>query len=198
MFQISTSHDERGLLTVRARSAHVEGRVVLLGDGLFVLDGDFGGRKIPVATLDLLLDALQETRRHITTPEIPDGATLVARCVTDESVWATDEDLADPELAEDLAGAPGRPSADIVVAVDGGDDSPIATYTVNTNPLDPIGEDPRDVLERHGWRIVADRGLDEWSFRDLMVERAEQTTGNRHTTSGPAVAQSGHDRAKHI
>ncbi|WP_067665595.1 hypothetical protein [Nocardia miyunensis] len=150
----------------------------MLEDGQIVLAGDFREPTIPPALLDLLIETLHETRRYVTTPQIPDNAILLARCVTDESVWATSEELADPELVEELAGVPSRHSADIAITVQGGDGTLVAAYTVHTNPLSPIGEDPVDVLERHGWRVVADRGLDEWHYRHLVIERAVPPTDN--------------------
>jgi len=178
MFEISTDHDKNGRLLVRARSAHAEGRVVLLGDRQFGLDGDFGGRSIPAAVLDLLLEALQEIKQHVTTPQIPDGSVLVARCVTEDSVDpADDDDFDDEDSDPELAGVP-RQLADIAITVEGGDGTPIATYTVYTNPRNPIGENPYDILERRGWRIVADRGLDKWNYRTLVVDRADARTGS--------------------
>ncbi|MGF6884973.1 hypothetical protein ABIA39_003452 [Nocardia sp. GAS34] len=178
MSRITTDRDPHGRLFVRARSRYADGHVVVLEDGQVVLTGDFAEPTLPAAVLDLLIETLRDTRRYVTAPQIPDDAVLLARCVTDDSVWATSEDFADPELAEELAGAPSRPSADIAVTVQGADRTLVAAYTVHTNPLSPIGEDPVDVLERHGWRVVTDRGLDEWGYRHLVVERSVASADN--------------------
>ncbi|MCX4094532.1 hypothetical protein [Nocardia sp. alder85J] len=176
MSRITTDRDSHGRLSVRGRSRYADGHAVVLHDGQIVLAGDFGEPTMPAAVVDLLIETLHETRRYVTTPRIPDDAILLARCVTDDSIWATSEDLADPELAEELAGAPSRPGADIAVTVQGTDRTLVAAYTVHTSPLSPIGEDPVDVLERHGWRVVTDHGLDRWGYLNLVVERPITST----------------------
>jgi hypothetical protein len=172
MSVITTVENEAGHVVVTARSSHAAGRIVLSDDGMVVLEGDFSGRSIPVAVLDLLVRALDEAGRHTASPRVPEDAVLVARCVTADSVddYADDAEWAQDWPGVDRAVAPPQP-ADIVITIDGGDGLPISTYALSTNPLDMFGDDPQEVLLRNGWRVVADRGVDDWNYRLLVVER---------------------------
>lgn len=156
MIDVTTARDEHGHPVVIARCTHAEGRIHLLTDGTMALTGAFGN-PMTTGNLDLLLAALEETRRHAPGLVLTDDTVFTARIVTDDSVEPDDG----PEQL-----------ADIVITADGCAGPPVATYTVYTNPLDPIGEDPADVLARHGWRMADDGELDADDYLIVRVERA--------------------------
>ncbi|AVH20136.1 hypothetical protein [Nocardia cyriacigeorgica] len=84
------------------------------------------------------------------------GVVFTARIVTDDSV--------EPEHGP-------AQRADIVITADG-DVDPVATYSLTSNPLDPIPDEPAEVLARHGWRMVGPGHLDTAHYLLVRVERA--------------------------
>ncbi|WP_041561498.1 hypothetical protein [Nocardia farcinica] len=84
------------------------------------------------------------------------GVVFTARIVTDDSV--------EPEHGP-------AQRADIVITADG-DTDPVATYSLTSNPLDPIPDEPTDVLARHGWRMAGPGHLDTDRYLIVRVERA--------------------------
>jgi hypothetical protein len=81
---------------------------------------------------------------------------FTARILTDDSV--------EPEHG------PAQP-ADVVITADG-DADPVTTYSLTSNPLDPIPDEPADVLARHGWRMVGPGHLDTDHYLIVRVDRA--------------------------
>ncbi|WP_159848562.1 hypothetical protein [Nocardia sp. CY41] len=157
MIDVTTSRDEFGNPVVIARNARAEGRIHILPDGTMALSGDFGN-PMPTTLIELVLIAMEKAR--VTAPPRPviaADATFTARIVTDESV--------DPDDRP-------RQIADVVITADGYGGPPIATYTLHSNPLVPIGNDPADVLAQHGWRMVGVGQLDTDSYLIVRVERA--------------------------
>ncbi|MFF0532888.1 hypothetical protein ACFYT3_31520 [Nocardia amikacinitolerans] len=105
---------------------------------MVVLGGDFGRNPLPAAVLGLLADAATEAARH-TLMETPDTATFTARIVTADSGDSDDH----PRR--------GAAAGDVVITVDGGDGTPVATYSLASHPH---SKDPAEVLARHGWQMI--------------------------------------------
>ncbi|MBF6388171.1 hypothetical protein IU444_29005 [Nocardia farcinica] len=158
MTDVTTSQDANGHPVVIARSRLAEGRIHVHPDGTISLSSDFA-HPIPTTVLPLLLMALDKVWVMAPKPVIAETATFTARIVTDDSVEPDDGP---------------RQRADIVITADGHVGPPvIATYTLYTNPLSPIGEDPAEVLERHGWRMAGQGQLDTDSYLVVPVERIQ-------------------------
>ncbi|MFD4406681.1 hypothetical protein ACFWPH_28360 [Nocardia sp. NPDC058499] len=154
---VTVTRDPYGNSVVTARCALGEGHIYVRPNGTALLGGDFTA-PLPTTMMGLLRKALARAEKVAPQqPAIPDGATFTARIATDDTIDP------DPDLC------PG----DIVITVDGRPGPPIATYSCHANRITPIGEDPDEVLRRHGWRPYGLDQLDVYLYRVTAVERVQ-------------------------